>query len=178
MIDSLCLQEPQQCLAYRCTQSWLTQDSLRILASMTDTMMTGELLPEGVLQTFSFTGTKDFSNVSAPTRRVCSKDANAKACAAATLPSAEQSAPEITKRQALTLCPSNVYHHVHTFLTSVCTAELLMINGAQGIAHLLCMLVCEWLDSTLPRTALLTKKCAATRGDCLRLQHKLGKHRC
>jgi len=30
-------------------------------------MMTADLLPKDVLQTFSFTGTKDPSNVSAPT---------------------------------------------------------------------------------------------------------------
>ncbi len=67
LIDSLQLQQAQPCLAHRRSHSWPTHDSLRTLASITDTMTTVDLLSEGVLQTLSFTGTKDSSNVSAPT---------------------------------------------------------------------------------------------------------------
>ena len=67
MIDSLHLQQAQPCLAHRRTQSWPTRDSFRTLASITDIMTTADLLSKDVLQTSSFTKTKDSSNVSAPT---------------------------------------------------------------------------------------------------------------
>ena len=67
MIASMHLQQAHPCLAHRRTQSWPTQDSLKSLANATHTMTIADLLPKTVLQTYSFTGTKDSNNVFAPT---------------------------------------------------------------------------------------------------------------
>ncbi len=168
MIDSLHLQEAQHCLAYRCTQSWPTHDSLRTLASITDTVTTADLLSKGVLQTFSFTGTKDSSEVSAPTTPMQKLTLQPHKGTEALQPHRpEQSATELKSTNGKhsfyahlmsiinvhTFLTSIINVHtfltsiinVHTFLTSICIAEALMINGAQCIAHLLCMLVCNMM---------------------------------
>jgi len=148
MSDSLHLQEAQHCLAHRCTQTWLTHDGLKTLANITDTMMTADLLPKVVLQTFSFTGTRGPSNVFAPTTPMQKPAEPHKSTEALQQPHCpEQSAPRLKPPSG----KHSLYAHlmsiinVHTFLTSTYTAEALMINDAQCIAHLLCMLVCNMM---------------------------------
>ena len=145
-IDSLLLQQVQPCLAHRRTQSWPTRDSFRTLASITDTMTTADFLSEGVLQTSSFMRRKDSSNVSAPTtpkqKPVLQHDKGREApqphCP-------EQSATELKSPKG----KHPFYAHlrsiinVYTFLTSIRIAAAQVINDAQCIAHLLCMLICN-----------------------------------
>ncbi len=110
--------------------------------------ISNDMLPKGVPQTFSSTGTKDPNKAGAPTMPMQKPGEPHKGTKALQQPHCpEQSAPHIQ-------LPSGkhpLYAHlmsiinVHTFLTSTYTAEALMINGAQCIAHLLCTLVCNMM---------------------------------
>lgn len=122
LIDSLHLQQAQPCPAHRRTQSWPTHDSLRTLAKIADTMTTADLLSKGVLQTLSFTGTKDSSNVSAPTtpmqKFVLQPDKGTEA-RQTHRPEHKSHSSRVTKRQALILCPSSVCHQC-TYFSHFC----------------------------------------------------------
>ena len=111
LFDSLQLQQAQPSLAHRCSHSWPTHDNLRTLASITDTMTSVDLLSKGVLQTLSFTGTKDSSHVSAPTtpmqKRVLQPD---KGTEALQTHCPDQRASELKVPNGKHSCPSSVYH--------------------------------------------------------------------
>lgn len=67
MSDGLHLQGAQHCLGFNRIQAWLTHnyheshDAFTLVVT-TDALMTADLMPKGVLQTDSYTGTKDLSN--------------------------------------------------------------------------------------------------------------------
>ena len=103
-------------------------------------MTTADLLPKSVLQTFSFTGTKDSSNVFAPTMPMQKLSLQPHKGPEQT--AAENKSPK-GKHSFYVHLMSII--NVHTLLTSRCTGEALMINDAQCIAHLLCMLVCKMM---------------------------------
>ncbi len=157
MNDSLHLQGAQRCLASRRTQTWLTHDGSMTLVTTADTLTNADLLPKGVPQTFSYTGTKDPGNAGALAMLMQEPgEPYMGPKALQLLHCLEQSALHLklpSGKHSLYAHPMSIIN-VHTILNSTYTAEALMINGAQCIAHLLRMLVCNMIPLIAVNMAL------------------------
>ncbi len=139
-------------------------------------MTTADCLPKSVRQTYSFTGTKDSNNVFAPTTPMQQLSWQPHKGTGALQPHRpEQSAAEIESPNG----KHSFYAHlmsiinVHTLLTSICTGEALVINGAQCIAHLLCMLVCNMMPLIALSVWLFLTGLGVVAADTLSFSHYL-----
>jgi hypothetical protein len=146
MSDGLHLQGAQHCPAFRRIQTWLTHNDPLTLVVAIDTLMIADLLPKGVLQTFSYTGTKDLSKAGAVVMPMKESLMRVQKLCNSYVASSTSHVTS-TKRHTFILC-ALIFSYQCTYLAHVniqsnCPDDKRSIC----VAHLVCMLICNMMPS-------------------------------